>query len=87
MVALADLNPLLNPMELGQPARRYRLVDAQGCPHPVLDDLFDTLEAAWTEAERWSHHHAPQTTAASIAIGVEVSTGNGTWRTLRHPGS
>ena len=82
MVALADLNS----MEPGQTIRLFRLVDAQGFPHPVLDNLFDSLEAAWTEAERWSHQHDPLATEASIAIGVEVSTGNGTWRTLRHPG-
>jgi len=85
IMAMADQSPIANPMEPGQPTRFYRLVDAQGSPHPVLDDLFDSLEAAWAEAKRWSHHQDPQATEASIAIGVEVSTGNGTWRTLRHP--
>ena len=32
--------------------RVYRLVDRQGNPHPVLDDLYDTCEAAWNEAHR-----------------------------------
>jgi hypothetical protein len=60
------------------------LVDGQGNHHPVLDDLYETHEAAWAEAVRWwqlqnsSSQHA-------IEIGVEVSTANGEWRTIRHP--
>ncbi len=43
------------PADRGSPfsvitPRRYRLVDLQGMPHPVLDDLYDSLEAAWSEA-------------------------------------
>ena len=35
----------------GRPlSRRFRLVDDQGAPHPVLDDHYETLEAAWGEA-------------------------------------
>ncbi len=65
--------------------RRYRLVDQQGVPHPVLDDLYESLDAAWDEACLWWHEqfgseHKP------IGIGIEVSTGCGSWRTLRHPG-
>ena len=68
------------------PARLYRLVDHQGCPHPVLDDLYDSLDAAWEEARLWwieqrGHDRDP------VGIGIEVSTGCGSWRTLRHPGS
>ena len=32
--------------------RIYRLVDRQGAPHPVLDDLYESLDAAWSEAIR-----------------------------------
>ncbi|MFO0118721.1 MAG: hypothetical protein ACK512_01265, partial [Cyanobium sp.] len=35
--------------------RVYRLVDHQGDPHPVLDDLYDTLDSAWSEALSWWH--------------------------------
>lgn len=65
--------------------RLYRLVDQSGEPHPVLDDLYDSLEAAWSEALSWwrDHFGAEQ---APIGIGVEVSTASGDWRTLRHPG-
>ncbi len=65
--------------------RHYRLVDQQGSPHPVLDDLYDSLDAAWEEAMAWwrdevGSHQGP------MGIGVEVSTASGEWRTLRHPG-
>lgn len=69
----------------GAARRHYRLVDQQGCPHPVLDDLYDSLDAAWEEARLWWQEegggdHEP------MGIGIEVSTGCGSWRTLRHPG-
>ena len=68
------------------PVRHYRLVDQQGCPHPVLDDLYDSLESAVEEAQRWWHEQFGSD-RAPIGIGVEVSTGCGSWRTLRYPGS
>lgn len=66
-------------------SRRFRLVDQQGEPHPVLDDLYDSLDSAWSEALSWWNEQfgADQ---APVGIGVEVSTGSGEWRTLRHPG-
>jgi len=68
------------------PARHYRLVDQQGCPHPVLDDLYDSLDAAWGEARRWWCEQMGSD-REPVGIGIEVSTGCGSWRTLRHPGS
>ncbi len=65
--------------------RQYRLVDQQGVPHPILDDLYDSLEAAWNEAVTWWHEQAADS-REPVGIGVEVSTANGGWRTLRHPG-
>ena len=64
--------------------RVYRLVDHQGDPHPVLDDLYDTLDSAWSEALSWWHGERGPA-APPGGIGVEVSTGSGVWRTLRHP--
>lgn len=64
-------------------ARVYRLVDRQGNPHPVLDDLYDTLDAAWSEAQAWWAEHC--CSGEPVEIGVEVSTSCGSWRTLRHP--
>lgn len=65
-------------------SRAYRLVDAQGEPHPILDDLYDSHEAAWAEALHWwqVQDHSKQ---EPIGIGVEVSTANGEWRTIRYP--
>jgi hypothetical protein len=66
--------------------RAYRLVDAQGSPHPVLDDHYDSHEAAWAEALSWWEMQ-DRSSHEPINIGVEVSTSNGDWRTIRHPGS
>ena len=64
--------------------RAYRLVDACGEPHPVLDDLYDSLDSAWSEAVGWweTQQHSVR---EPIGIGVEVSTTNGGWRTIRYP--
>ncbi len=66
-------------------ARQYRLVDSQGEPHPVLDDLYDSLDAAWAEALGWWQNQSGSS-QGPVGIGVEVSTTSGNWRTLRHPG-
>lgn len=66
--------------------RQYRLVDREGAPHPVLDDLYESLDAAWSEAVTWWHDQFGSS-AGPMEIGVEVSTVSGSWRTLRHPGS
>lgn len=52
----------------------------------MLDDLYDSLEAAWEEARAWWQHQGVQG-QRPIDIGVEVSTACGSWRTLRHAGS
>ncbi len=65
--------------------RHYRLVDRQGAPHPVLDDLYDSLDAAWSEAMGWWQEHSGGN-QEPVEIGVEVSTASGNWRTLRFPG-
>jgi hypothetical protein len=66
--------------------RQYRLVDREGAPHPVLDDLYESLDAAWGEAVSWWQQQFGATTGP-MEIGVEVSTASGDWRTLRYPGS
>lgn len=65
--------------------RLYRLVDLQGEPHPVLDDLYESLDAAWNEALTWWHEQFGPA-QGPVGIGVEVSTASGEWRTLRYPG-
>jgi hypothetical protein len=68
-----------------QHVRCYRLVDRQGAPHPVLDDLYESLDAAWSEAMGWWQEHCGSA-QEPVDIGVEVSTASGDWRTLRFPG-
>ncbi|MEB3265759.1 MAG: hypothetical protein VKN13_04005 [Cyanobacteriota bacterium] len=65
--------------------RRYRLVNELGLPHPVLDDLYDSLDSAWSEAVSWWQEQMGDS-REPVGIGIEVSTANGDWRTLRHPG-
>jgi hypothetical protein len=79
--------PSLSALALGKHvSRHYRLVDQQGSPHPVLDDLYETLDSAWEEACGWWQKQTGNS-SEPIGIGIEVSTGCGSWRTLRHPGS
>ncbi len=60
---------------------QYRLIDHRGAPHPVLDDLYDSLEAAWSDARSSTIGRVEP-----MAIGIEVSTASGSWRTVRYPG-
>lgn len=68
-----------------QQQRLYRLVDSHGSAHSVLDDHYDSLEAAWADAESWWQQQGDGQ-SGPVPIGVEVSTASGGWRTLRHPG-
>ena len=61
--------------------RVYRLLAADGQPHPVLDDWFESHEQALEAGLIWCQVQGlnPQ------PLGLEVSTPRGDWRTLRHP--
>lgn len=74
------------PSQQPQSPRWYRLVDGSGSPHPVLDGLYDSLDAAWAEARAWWNDEFGAT-RQPVEIGVEVSTASGDWRTLRFPGA
>ncbi len=85
--------PANPPPSPADPGRIYRLVDASGHPHPILDDLFDSIEAAWDAALAWcegqgllSAEAAPldRSVVLGAHFGMEVSTRRGDWRTLRH---
>ena len=65
-------------------SRRYRLIDASLHPHPQLDGLYESLQAALEDAAAWCCQASPDHGLASI--GVEVLTTTGSWRTVRHPG-
>lgn len=78
------------------PAQRlYRLTDARGLPHPVLDELFEGREQALEAALEWLQQqglldpHADareQERQLALQVGLEMSTPSGDWRTLRHAG-
>ncbi len=61
----------------------YRLVGTDGNPHPVLDTPYDSFDAAIGAAKDWSSR---QNSSENIdfTIGIEVSTSNGSWRTVRY---
>ena len=68
---------------LGQPiAKRYRLINASFEAHPQLDAIYDSLEDALNDAAAWL---ASQASAAQAAIGVDMCTRSGEWRTVRPP--
>ena len=68
----------------------YRFVDRSGQPHPVLDDQFESLDAALEAAQAWLEDRGLNVAAMPEALaeefGIEVTTAKGNWRTLRHPG-
>jgi hypothetical protein len=77
--------PLSGPLLLSrhQASRAYRLIDAFFQPHPHLDGRYDSIEEAIMEAIGWLHGLEPE--AGQASIGLEVSTSNGDWRTIRQP--
>ncbi|MEN9496482.1 MAG: hypothetical protein RLZZ516_1015 [Cyanobacteriota bacterium] len=64
-------------------SRRYRLIDASLNPHPQLDGLYESLQAALEDAAAWCRQVSADRAPASI--GVEVRTSSGSWRTVRYP--
>jgi hypothetical protein len=77
--------PLNRPMLFSrhQARRAYRLIDAFLQPHPHLDGRDESIEEAISEAIGWLAGFEPDPGQASI--GLEVSTTNGDWRTIRQP--
>ncbi len=64
---------------------RYRLIDS-GCePHRQLDGHYPSLDEAIADAIAWVEPLADFNPFAQM-IGVDVSTGDGNWRTCRTPG-
>ncbi|MEY4297184.1 MAG: hypothetical protein RLZZ423_363 [Cyanobacteriota bacterium] len=93
MVGLRSFHGYPSPAEV---LRVYRLTDGYGQPHPVLDELFESLDAAQEAALEWIEQQcllaadaAPAERHALLCLhfGLEVSTPSGDWRTLRHPGN
>ena len=63
----------------------YRLVGLDGTPHPVLDAPYETIEAALGAAQTWCDGQGLNSSLSQRAIGVEVMTHSGSWRTVRYP--
>ena len=62
----------------------YRLIDS-GCePHRQLDGPYPSLDEAIADAIAWVEPLSDHNNAAHL-IGVDVSTGDGNWRTCRLP--
>lgn len=75
--------------------RLYRLTDARGLPHPVLDELFEGRDQALEAALEWLQQQGlldgqadarEQERQLALHVGLEMSTPSGDWRTLRHAG-
>lgn len=70
-------------VQLGQPmAKRYRLINASFEAHPQLDAMYDSIDDALMDAAAWLASHS---SAAQAAIGVDVCTRSGEWRTVLPP--
>ena len=61
----------------------YRLVGIDGNPHPVLDTPYESIDAAVNAARSWSSVDGQDySNDNNGTIGIEVSTSNGSWRTI-----
>ena len=63
----------------------YRLAGLDGSPHPVLDAPYESIEAATRAAQDWCNGQGLQCSLGKRAIGVEVMTQSGSWRTVGYP--
>ncbi len=63
----------------------YRLIGLDGTPHPVLDAPYESIEAAIGAAKNWCEGQGLRSSLSERAIGVEVMTSSGSWRTVRYP--
>ena len=63
----------------------YRLTGLDGAPHHVLDDPYESIDAALLAAKSWCSGQGLTWTVKDQGIGVEVLAANGTWRTVCYP--
>ncbi len=63
----------------------YRLIGLDGSPHPVLDAPYESMEAALDAAKNWCEGQGLKCPIKQRAIGIEVMTVSGSWRTVKYP--
>ena len=63
----------------------YRLIGLDGSPHKVLDMPYESMESAMVAANNWCNGQGLNSSLGDRAIGVEVMTSNGSWRTICYP--
>ena len=63
----------------------YRLLGLDGMPHPVLDAPYESIDAAVGAAKAWCNGQGINSSLSQRAIGVEVLTRSGSWRTVGYP--
>ena len=63
----------------------YRLIGLDGAPHYVLDAPYESIDAALVAAKVWCNGQGLSCTIKDRGIGVQVLSGNGTWRTVCYP--
>ena len=63
----------------------YRLPGLDCAPHHVLDDPYESIDAALLAAKSWCSGQGLSCTIKDQGIGVEVLAANGTWRTVCYP--
>ena len=66
-------------------SKLYRLAGLDGNPHPVLDGPYESIEAAMIAARDWCNGQGLKCSIRQRAIGVEVLTHSGAWRTVCYP--
>tara|TARA_Y100001968_G_scaffold333661_1_gene398118 strand:- start:52345 stop:52605 length:261 start_codon:yes stop_codon:yes gene_type:complete len=62
----------------------YRLIGLDGRPHSILDAPYESMDAALLAAKDWMNGQAINNSFCDRAIGVEVMTQNGSWRTVSY---
>ncbi len=70
---------------MGIQQKKYRLVGLDGALHPVLDAPYESLEAAMSAASTWCEGQGLCCSSSDRAIGIEVMTHSGSWRTVKYP--
>ena len=76
---------LLNSLFMAFNQSIYRLIGLDGRPHKVLDAPYESKDAAIGAAQNWCNGQGSNCSISARAIGVEVLTTNGSWRTVEYP--